>query len=160
MDRVRFSPSVLVATLGGLGFLTRMPGTLGSAVAALFFALCPVPWWGVLALAVVGTWASGRAEILLGGKDPGAVVVDEVLGMWLSLYALPPSFVLPGFLLFRVVDILKPFPVCAAERLPGGFGVMADDAVGGVMVNLVLQAARGWLWREGWLYGLLTYAGR
>ena len=91
----------------------------------------------------------------MGDRDPGPVIVDEVLGMWLSLYGLPLTFVLPGFFLFRVVDILKPFPVSAAERLPGGIGIMADDAVGGVMVNLSLQAVNAYFLREGWLYALL-----
>ena len=66
--------------------------------------------------------------------------------MWISLYALPASLSLPAFFLFRVVDILKPFPVSAAERLPGGVGIMADDVVGGVMVNLFLHFLNGYLW--------------
>lgn len=126
---------VLAATLGGLGFLTKMPGTLGSAAACIFYVLFPVPWWGILALGAVGVWAAGACARAMGAEDPGAIVVDEAVGMWVSLYALPASFSLPAFFLFRVVDILKPFPVSTAERLPGGVGIMADDMVGGVMVD-------------------------
>ena len=151
------SPSIFIATLGGLGLRTRKmgPGTWGSAAACLFHVFLPVPWWGILLVAFLGTWAAGDAERRMGDRDPGPVIVDEVLGMWLSLYGLPLTFVLPGFFLFRVVDILKPFPVSAAERLPGGIGIMADDAVGGVMVNLSLQAVNAYFLREGWLYALL-----
>lgn len=152
----RRAPSVVVATLGGLGFLTRMPGTLGSAAACLFHVFLPVPWWGVLALAVLGTWAAGACARAMGVEDPGSIVVDEAVGMWVSLLALPASFSLPAFFLFRLVDILKPFPVSAAERLPGGVGIMADDVVGGVMVNLFLQLLNGYLWGQGWLWGLFA----
>ena len=92
----------------------------------------------------------------MGAEDPGAIVVDEAVGMWVSLYALPVSFSLPAFFLFRVVDILKPFPVSTAERLPGGVGIMADDVVGGVMVNLFLQFLNGYLWGRGWLWNLFV----
>ena len=141
---------VLAATLGGLGFLTKMPGTLGSAAACIFYVLLPIPWWGILALGAVGVWAAGACARAMGAEDPGAIVVDEAVGMWVSLYALP------AFFLFRVVDILKPFPVSTAERLPGGVGIMADDVVGGVMVNLFLQFLNGYLWGRGWLWNLFV----
>ncbi len=147
---------VLAATLGGLGFLTRMPGTLGSAAACIFYVLFPVPWWGILALGVLGTWVAGACARAMGEEDPGSIIVDEAVGMWVSLYALPASLSLPAFFLFRVVDILKPFPVSAAERLPGGVGIMADDVVGGVMVNLFLQFLNGYLWGRGWLWNLFV----
>lgn len=155
-DVDRRSPSVVLATLGGLGFLTRMPGTLGSAAACLFYVFFPVPWWGILALALLGTWASELCARAMGTEDPGTIVVDEAVGMWVSLYALPVSFSLPAFFLFRVVDIVKPFPVSAAERLPGGVGIMADDVLGGVMVNLFLQFLNGYIWGQGWLWALWT----
>lgn len=153
-DLNRCSPSVLIATLGGLGFLTKMPGTLGSAAACLFYVFLPVPWWGVLALALPGTWAADVCARAMGVEDPGSIVVDEAVGMWVSLLALPASFSIPAFFLFRVVDIIKPFPVSAAERLPGGVGIMADDVLGGVMVNLFLQILNGCIWGQGWLWGL------
>lgn len=160
--------SVEVATLFGLGFrvwrkggeLGSGAGTAGSAAACLVSALVPVPWWGVLLVSLIGLWASAGASRALGSADPACVIIDEVAGMWLSLLLLPPSFILPGFFLFRIVDILKPFPVSAAERLPGGVGIMADDLVGGAMVNLFLQALNGYFLRSGWLYGLVAGLGR
>ncbi len=160
--------SVEVATLFGLGFrvwrrggeLGSGAGTAGSAAACLVSALVPVPWWGVLLVSLIGLWASEGASRALGSADPACVIIDEVAGMWLSLLLLPPSFILPGFFLFRIVDILKPFPVSAAERLPGGVGIMADDLVGGAMVNLFLQALNGYFLRSGWLYGLVAGLGR
>ena len=160
--------SVEVATLFGLGFrvwrkggeLGSGAGTAGSAAACLVSALVPVPWWGVLLVSLIGLWASAGASRALGSADPACVIIDEVAGMWLSLLLLPPSFILPGFFLFRIVDILKPFPVSAAERLPGGVGIMADDLVGGAMVNLFLQALNGCFLRSGWLYGLVAGPGR
>ncbi|MBQ9565591.1 MAG: phosphatidylglycerophosphatase A [Synergistaceae bacterium] len=147
---------VLIATLGGVGFYSSMPGTLGSGAACLVSAGVPVPWQAILAVSGVGIWAAGVAERELGKTDPGCVVIDEAVGMWLSVLWLPRSFLIPGFLLFRLVDILKPFPVSAMERLPGGWGIMADDVMGGLMVNVLLQAVNALFFHAGWLYPLLS----
>ena len=151
--------SLWIATLGGLGLLTRKmaPGTWGSAAACLVNAAVPIPWWAILAVTLVGVWSTGEAERVLGETDPGCANIDEVAGMWLSTYLLPHSFLLPGFILFRVVDILKPFPVSAAERLPGGWGIMLDDLVGGLMVNVFLQAVNAYFFQAGWLHALLLW---
>lgn len=151
----KYPLSVWIATVGGLGFHSPAPGTLGSAAACLVSYLIPVPWWVILAVAAVGVWASDAAERALEERDPGCVVIDEVVGMWLSVMLLPRSFILGGFLLFRAVDILKPFPVDRMERLPGGWGIMADDVVGGLMSNLLLQSLNGYLFQAGWVYVLL-----
>jgi phosphatidylglycerophosphatase A len=103
----------------------------------------------LLVVIVVGTWAAQDAERSLGEKDPGAIVIDEVAGMALSLLTLPltPLVVLAGFLLFRVFDIVKPYPANALQRLRGGVGVMIDDLVAGLYALLLLVAARalvGW----------------
>jgi phosphatidylglycerophosphatase A len=101
------------------------------------------------AVVVVGTWAADAAEGALGVKDPGAIVVDEVAGMMLSVLALPPTpaVLAAGFVLFRVFDVVKPFPANVAQRLPGGVGVMADDLIAGVYALALLLLAR----RAGWL---------
>lgn len=101
---------------------------------------------GVIAL---GVWAAGEAERALAAKDPGAIVVDEVAGMTLSVLALPltPAVLVAGFVLFRVFDVLKPFPANVAQRLPGGVGVMIDDVIAGVYALALLLLAR----RAGWL---------
>lgn len=93
---------------------------------------------------VLGTWAAARAERVLERKDPGIIVVDEVAGMIVSVLFLPrtPQVLLAAFLLFRVFDIWKPFPVRASQDLPGGFGVMVDDLLAGLYTLLLLVAAR------------------
>ncbi|SMP66195.1 phosphatidylglycerophosphatase [Desulfonatronum zhilinae] len=135
LDRVAST----IATLGPFGLLPKAPGTWGSLAAVvaapwlfmpLSFSLRVLVLAGVL---VVGTWAAARAERLFGRKDPGCVVVDELLGQWLTLLpfaALTPLQLAAGFVFFRVADILKPWPVRTVERrVPGGLGVMLDDAV-------------------------------
>jgi phosphatidylglycerophosphatase A len=103
----------------------------------------------VLVVVIVGTWAAHDAERSLGGKDPGAIVIDEVAGMALSVLTLPltPLVLLAGFLLFRLFDIVKPYPANAVQRLRGGIGVMIDDLVAGLYALVLLLAARalvGW----------------
>ena len=95
----------------------------------------------IVLLFVVGCWAGTVAERHYGRTDPGAVVVDEVIGMLLTLWLIPVTWkgALVGFLLFRVFDIVKPFPARQCERLHGGLGIMADDAVAGIYGNLALR---------------------
>lgn len=103
----------------------------------------------LVAVTVLGIWAGGEAERALGVKDPGAIVVDEVAGMTLSVLVLPltPAVLVAGFFLFRVFDVLKPFPANVSQRLPGGLGVMVDDLIAGVYALALLLLAR----RAGWL---------
>ena len=145
--------AVLVATVGGVGYAPLAPGTVASALTVLVLWLVPLSRAGVLLVVVVvtvaGTWAAHEAERALGGKDPGAIVIDEVAGMALSVLAVPltPGLLVAGFLLFRLFDIVKPYPANALQRLPGGVGVMIDDLVAGLYVLLLLGAARalvGW----------------
>jgi phosphatidylglycerophosphatase A len=139
---------VTLATLGHFGRMGPAPGTVGSILAV---ALAPLlflsfGWAGrlvVLAvLFMVGAWAAGKAEAHFGAKDPGAVIIDEVLGQWLTLapFAVLDIWrLIAGLALFRLFDILKPWPVRASERwLPGGFGVMLDDALAGVYAAAAL----------------------
>jgi phosphatidylglycerophosphatase A len=129
------------------------PGTAASALTALALGIVPVSFAGVVAfflvVTAVGLWAAHRAERLLGGKDPGAIVIDEVAGMTLSvlLFPLTPAVLVVGFVLFRLFDMAKPFPARASERLPGGAGVMADDLIAGLWALGVLAALRGLI---GW----------
>ena len=145
--------ALLIATVGGVGRAPFAPGTVASAITALALGLFtpsrPVLIVLVLAVIVLGTWAAHDAERSLGAKDPGAIVIDEVAGMALSVLALPltPAVLLAGFLLFRVFDIVKPYPANALQRLAGGVGVMLDDVVAGLYALLLLLAARalvGW----------------
>jgi phosphatidylglycerophosphatase A len=145
---------VAVATVGGVGRAPVAPGTAASAVTIAVLWLLgatPVVLAALLvAVTALGTWASGEAEHALSrGKDPGAIVVDEVAGMTLSVLAVPltPAVALVGFVLFRVFDVIKPFPANVSQRLPGGVGVMADDLIAGLyaLVLLVVAQRLGWL---------------
>ncbi len=87
---------------------------------------------GIFAL---GVWAAGHAERFFDRIDPGEVVIDEVVGQIITFLARPDApgkYLLAGFILFRIFDVVKPFPVRRAERLPGGWGIMLDDVVAGV----------------------------
>jgi phosphatidylglycerophosphatase A len=135
-----------LATGLGAGYSPIAPGTAGSAVGLLLFLplslLSPV---GQLAatvvLFVVSVPASTLVARLAARKDPGIVVIDEVVGMWVSLLFLPltPAVALLGFLLFRLLDMMKPYPARQFEALPGGLGIMADDVMAAVYANLVLR---------------------
>ena len=144
-----------LATGGGSGFSPVASGTVGSIVGLGLWALLGRVGglsYAAACLAVIGLgiWAAGRAEEIFGRHDDGRITIDEVAGMLVSLAALPwrPEVAGVGFLLFRLFDIWKPFPARAAERLPGGVGVMADDLVAGLYANLGGQV----LWRL-WLTG-------
>ncbi len=143
------------ATAGYAGYSPIAPGTVGSIVGLAAYALVRVADSAVVetvaiaVVAAVGVWASGIAERHFGGIDPGPVVIDEVLGMLVTLAYVPVTWTgaLAGFLLFRVFDIIKPFPSGRLERLSGGLGVMADDAMAAVYAHVAL---RGVIWL-GWV---------
>jgi phosphatidylglycerophosphatase A len=137
----------VVATAFGSGYSPVAPGTAGSAVGlVLFWPLAALAWpWQLGAstvLFLVGSLAAGRVARLVGVKDPGIVVVDEVVGQWVTLVALPltPAVAFLGFLLFRVMDVVKPWPARDLEHLPGGWGIMADDVAAGIYAQLALRA--------------------
>lgn len=149
--------ALAVATFGGAGFFPIAPGTAGSLAAlvpyaAVRWAGSPFADLGAIALVMgAGTWAATRSERLLGGKDPGPVVIDEVAGMLITLAFLPLSIagVIAGFLIFRVCDVIKPWPAGPMEQLPGGWGVMLDDAFAGLyahaVVRLLAWGAPAWM---------------
>jgi phosphatidylglycerophosphatase A len=148
-SRLGRDPWLWLATAGGVGLAPVAPGTWGSAVAALAYLWLGGAGWvaqglAIITVTLVGVHAAGRAEAAWGGKDPGAVVVDEVAGQWLTLFLLPPQWpvVCAGFVLFRLLDITKPPPCRWLERrLPGGWGVMADDLAAGLIGRIVLAVA-------------------
>ncbi len=136
----------VVATAFGCGYSPVAPGTAGSAAGLLLFGpLAALAWPCQLAAAavlfLVGSLAAGRVAHLVGAKDPGIVVVDEVVGQWVTLVALPftPAIALLGFLLFRAMDVVKPWPARDLERVPGGWGIMADDVAAGIYAHLALR---------------------
>ncbi len=148
---------LFVATCGYLGFAPIAPGTFGSAAGvALFYAIRlsgsqATEVAAIALLFVIGVWAASVAERSLGMVDPGPVVIDEVVGMLITLALLPVNGlgVFVGFLVFRIFDVVKPWPAARFEAMHGGLGVIADDAMAGVYGNLVMRGllflAPAWL---------------
>ncbi|MCK5166120.1 MAG: phosphatidylglycerophosphatase A [Rhodospirillaceae bacterium] len=155
------NPLVLAATWFGAGYLPKAPGTWGS-LAALPFA------WGlqvtggntaliigILAVFVLGLWSSGVFMDLSKSHDPGAIVIDEVAGQWIVLLAAIPGFAAHtpdpilyglGFFLFRLFDVLKPWPISVADKKIGGaLGVMLDDVLAGIAGLAVMMFLMNWL---------------
>ena len=156
MPRILEGGARWLATGFGSGYAPVAPGTAGSAVGLLLFwplAVLPAPWQiGACAvLLVVGALASTHVARALGRKDPGLIVVDEIVGMWVTLVGLPftPAVALAGFVLFRVMDVWKPWPVRSLEQLPDGWGVMADDVAAGVYAHLLLRVVL-LVWPVSW----------
>jgi phosphatidylglycerophosphatase A len=139
------SVALAFATVLGVGYVPFAPGTFGSAAGlVLWLFLPPSATAQAIAIAVlfaVGSWSGTVAEKHFGTRDPSAVVIDEVMGMLITLFMNPVGWAgaCAGFLLFRIADVIKPFPADRLERLPGGVGVMADDAMAAVYANLVLR---------------------
>jgi phosphatidylglycerophosphatase A len=145
--------ALLLATWFGCGYFPFGPGTVGSLAAVLIVAGLHV-WPGnarlvilllTLALLYPAIWASTKTARVLGEKDPGMVVIDEVLGQWVTLLGAPISGWKPlliGFVLFRIFDIWKPGPVRRLERLPEGAGIVADDLAAGLCGALILYIGR------------------
>lgn len=131
------------------------PGTMGSLLAMLLAPFIFMPlnlWWRLAVLAAVfvaGGIASTRAEKVLGRKDPGSVVIDELLGQWivfLPYTSLVLWELIVGFVLFRIFDIAKPWPVRASEDwMPGGFGIMIDDFFAGIYALVSFYLLREYL---------------
>jgi phosphatidylglycerophosphatase A len=149
---------LFVATCGYLGYAPIAPGTFGSAAGlAVFVAVrstgsVSVELTTIVVLFAIGIWSGTVAEHHFGGIDPGPVVLDEVVGMLITLALLPVNMTgaIVGFLIFRVLDVVKPWPSAGFEKLPGGLGVMADDGMAALYGNLLM---RGLIWvaPAGWL---------
>lgn len=138
---------MLIATGFYSGYLPKAPGTWGSLVGLLlvfllnYFSL-PVYLTVTVFLFMIGTFSAGEAEKILDNHDPGIVVIDEIVGMLIAMIAVPlsPLTMLLGFFLFRVFDIVKPFPVnIFDQRFHGGLGIMLDDVMAGIYSLLSLQ---------------------
>ncbi len=143
----------LIATALGAGYAPVAPGTVGSALTALLLWVVPFSRAGLallfVSVTIVGTWAAHVTERQLGVKDPGVIVIDEVAGMTLSVLVFPltGTVLLTGFVLFRVFDIVKPFPARWSQRIAGGVGIMIDDLIAGLYALGALALGRalvGW----------------
>ena len=152
----------IVTTWFGSGLLPKAPGTWGSLAAIPFAYIisvytCPYALiFGTVALFLIGIWASDKAEKSVQSKDPGFIVVDEVVGQWIALLPLPflYSFLNPdsfhlyfaviaavAFIAFRIFDIWKPWPVNYADKnVHGGYGIMLDDVIAGIYALIITSA--------------------
>jgi phosphatidylglycerophosphatase A len=139
--------AIFFATGGYVGYLPIAPGTFGSALGLGLL-------WGIrtvgdmrleilvlVLILVLGIWSGSVVERYVGTVDPGIVIMDEIAGMLITMLLIPVTAisVLAGFLVFRALDILKPWPARRLERLPGGFGIMADDVMAAIYGNLVMH---------------------
>lgn len=143
--------AVLLATGIYVGYIPFAPGTAGSLLGLIMVtAARSVGVWGLeigclVASVFIGVWSAGVAERHFQRKDPGPIVIDEVVGMGITLLGIPVSWpgMVVGFLAFRFFDVVKPFPARWAERLPGGWGVVTDDVVAALYGNIVVRVF-GW----------------
>jgi len=137
--------ALAVGTVGGAGFFPIAPGTVGSAIGVAVYLLTarwPAAWQiGLLAaISLIGTWGATGTARALGREDPGPVIVDEVAGQLLTLLLTGVGVVgaIAGFFIFRILDIVKPWPARNFEALHGGVGIMADDLMAGVYGNILM----------------------
>lgn len=150
----------MIATVGTLGSYSKMPGTLGSiAACVVLLAFRGIPLWAIAAVSVTGAVAADKYAKAAGREDPPEVIIDEVAGYWAACWGLDLSFAVAGLLFFRIIDITKPFPVRQTEKLPGGIGIMADDIVGGVAVNLLMRGIYWFFFNRG-LEVVLAWFGK
>lgn len=142
------NPIHLLAFGFGAGLAPKAPGTVGTVVAVLIYLLLPAMPLIVYAVLIAlsfffGIWICGKTAEDLGVHDHGGIVWDEFVGYWITMFMAPSGFVwvLLGFVLFRLLDIFKPWPIKWADKeLTGGLGIMLDDALAGIMAALCIQA--------------------
>jgi phosphatidylglycerophosphatase A len=147
MVNIKKKAIIFLATGGLIGYSPIAPGTFGSVAAlplCLLISLMPIftALIFVVALLLFSTWIAHGAQQIIGCNDPPEVVVDEICGMAATMLALPftPVFVAGGFALFRVFDILKPFPIRWVDKhVPGGLGILLDDLLAGIFANAILR---------------------
>ncbi len=139
--------ALAIATAFGVGYIPFAPGTFGSLAGLLVWAVLPhdalSQLAAIVALFVAGSWSASAAERHFQSTDPSYVVVDEVMGMLVTLWMVPVGWAgaMLGFLCFRLFDVIKPYPANRLEDLHGGVGVMADDGMAAVYANLALRAS-------------------
>jgi phosphatidylglycerophosphatase A len=140
--------AVFCCTFGYVGYFPVAPGTAGSLAGLAVYgglraagATPAVDLLAIVALFAVGSWSGTLAERHFGRTDPGPGVIDEVVGMLVTLWALPASWAIAGigFLAFRLLDVVKPWPARQLESLHGGLGMMADDVMAAIYGNLLLR---------------------
>jgi phosphatidylglycerophosphatase A len=148
MKKITDTILLFIAQGASSGRFPIAPGTAGTVVGVLLYLLLqdlsPL-WYGAacVGVTVLGTWAAGYADCILGTKDSPSIVIDEIAGFLVSMFLIPFAWgsVIAGFILFRFFDILKPWPLDRLQDIPGGPGVMLDDIGAAVYTNVILQVA-------------------
>lgn len=149
----------IIATGFGTGHFPLAPGTVGSGVALVLYWMFqkwmdfpPLAFWGIVTgFFFLGVWSSAiveKQECRSGAKkDPSIVNWDEMVGMWISVAFFPFDLWIwgLGFLIFRILDIMKPPPIRSSQNLPGGWGIMIDDAIAGIYTQLLLRIVFHWI---------------
>ena len=142
----------IIATGFGSGYAPVAPGTFGSLMAIpVIYLFWTSPRWvfllATVALTLIGVWAASVAEKQFQKKDPSFVVIDEIVGMMVAMLFLPfqLKFVLISFLVFRVMDIIKPWPARKLEEVKGGWGIMLDDVFAGIYTGLCIFLINQWI---------------
>ncbi|NQU26769.1 MAG: phosphatidylglycerophosphatase A [Candidatus Marinimicrobia bacterium] len=151
---MKFRLAEILATVFYLGRIPGAPGTWGSMAAVLVWLILPEQMLSVfifsgllIFLAVIGIWASQLVESERGTTDPSDIIIDEWVGQWIALLALPQTWVsvVIALVFFRIFDIAKPWPIDNLQKLPGGWGIMVDDIVAGI-IALGLGHLVNYLW--------------
>jgi phosphatidylglycerophosphatase A len=146
-----------VSTMCGLGYVSKSPGTLGCAVSFAFFLVAGnVSVLLIVLLTAAGAVAVGRYVKASGGETPGGIIVDEAVGLLAALWGMGRDFAVVGFFLYRIVDIVKPFPARHIGKLPRGAGFMADDIWCGAMTNILLRLSE-WMFFKGGFETVLRF---
>lgn len=135
-----------IASTFGSGYSPIAPGTVGALIAIIILRfLPPIPLPIMMIITVVflilGVWAGALAEKAWQKKDDGRINWDEVVGMMISVIYLPKTFAvyMAAFFIFRIFDIIKPFPANVSQKVKGGWGVMLDDVIAGLYTNIIMQ---------------------
>jgi phosphatidylglycerophosphatase A len=142
--------SYIIATAFGCGYIPKIPGTVGSLLAVLIYWFYPVDTNALITISLVLFFVGVPVATIVEqseGKDSGKIVVDEITGQVLTFAFIPFSGinVILGFILFRIFDIWKPYPINISQKLPKGWGVMIDDVLAAVYANIILQILNLWL---------------
>lgn len=139
-------PIIIIASFFGIGYLPVCPGTFASFFAIGIYAIIGdlgiiIKLFFILILFNIGVYAANFVEKALNKKDPGVIVIDEVIGYLITVYLLPFNvlYAVLGFILFRFYDIIKPYPIKKIEKICGGWGIMLDDVLAGIYACITLN---------------------
>ncbi|MDD3049630.1 MAG: phosphatidylglycerophosphatase A [Candidatus Cloacimonetes bacterium] len=149
MNKQNFKFSVILSTFFGIGFFPKAPGTFATLIALILYwflspMLTDLNIYAILASSIVlfvfFSIVASYAERIL-GKDPGCIVIDEVFGYFLSVIFLPRNITIAiaAFIIFRLLDIFKPFPINKSQELKDGWGVMVDDVIAGMFTFVIIK---------------------